>query len=222
VYTTGSQIGGIIALTTATAWYCPYTGQWRLTFAFYGALAFIAGAAWWLMSAISRARRMADTTGNCRPGRRSPRCGRCAIATGPTVSLVTFRELAIGLEQLLPKILQSGRDDSNRGRAFGPQSLVWSASAGRSQSRAWRPIGHRRRVLALAACAIRDGMPGSGDIYRPPQLIGRCLEGSGEAASNPLLMLILMETPEVGAKNMGAAAPYTSHRRDGRVRPAPP
>jgi len=44
------------------------------------------------------------------------------------------------------------------------------------------------------------------DIYRPPQLIGLFLEGSGEARQNPLLMLILMETPEVGAKNMGAAA----------------
>ena len=201
-FMTGPWIGGIFALSATNRFIMPLTGySWRLTFFLYGLFALGIAVMWWVLA------REAPSEGN----------GEGAGIIDVFFGLITVRSVRIillsgllsfavlhGYTNWLPKILET--------RGMSPSMAGFTASlpllAGipsvfalplliparfRSQS-----IG----LLALiAAFAILALMKASGVSL----LIGLAVFGVVASATVPVLVLALIETPEVGARYMGYA-----------------
>lgn len=200
IYTTGPSLGTIIVLSTANSVVLPATGSWRLTIATYGLIALVVAAAWWLLA------------------RDRPRSGAPVEAFGASaVRLLRVRNvalvLAIGFASFLsghsvnnwlPRILQS--------HGFDPTSAGYWASIPNAVGILGalvlpRLIRPRDRAVALvvmfATSAVALALIGL--TTGAPLLLGLVLQGFVRNSITPFLMLVLMETPAVGAAAMGAA-----------------
>lgn len=199
-FMTGPWIGGIFALSATNRFIMPMTEySWRLTFFIYGLFALGIGILWRVLA------REAPSDGN----------GEGAGIIDVFFSLIKVRSVRIvllsgllsfavlhGYTNWLPKILET--------RGMSPSVAGFTASlpllAGipavfalpvliSARFRA-KSIG----LLALiAAFAILALMKASGVSL----LIGLAVFGVVASATVPLLVLALIETPEVGAKYMG-------------------
>ncbi|MBI3966643.1 MAG: MFS transporter [Chloroflexi bacterium] len=200
VYSTGSNFGSILALAATTPLVMPVTGHWRPTLAVYGAVALLAAFAWAL---LARSPSGAAAGGDKKGG--SVR----ALLHIPTIWAVLIVGLAVfvtshGLNNWLPKMLAE--------RGYTPaEAGLWSAlpQAAGMVGALWlgrvAPAGRRRRALIglLVVSAVSTLAIGilSGALFATALLV----YGVTRALLTPLLMLIIIETPGVGAGAMGAA-----------------
>lgn len=199
IYTTGSAVGGMVALSTANALVLPLTGSWRATVAIYGAFAAVAAAVWWL---LARDRPRA-------PGEPAGGGGARRLLGLPNVRLVLMIGFASflanhSLNAWLPKVLQwHGYDAVSAGYWASVPNVVGIVGALTLP----RVVPHRLRTRALAVMfvvgalslsliALTDGWP---------LVAGLLLKGFIFSSVTPFLMLVLMETRGVGAAAMGAA-----------------
>lgn len=201
-FMTGPWIGGILVLSATNRIIMPLTGySWRLTFLLYGLFATASAGLWWVLAREAPADRAGDSAGIIGVFFNLARVRRVRIVL--LSGLLSFAVLH-GYTNWLPKILET--------RGMSPSTAGFNASlpllAGipsvfalplliPSRVRA-KSIG----VLALiAALAILVLLKASGVSL----VIGLTIFGAVSSALVPLLILELMETPEVGAKYMGYA-----------------
>lgn len=205
IYTTGPQIGGVVALSTANSLLLPLTGSWRLAFAAYGLVVFTAAIFWWLLS--REAPRHADHLQE-----------RSIVNGGAFARLMRVRNVWLVLviafvsfvsshavSDWLPKILQAGgMSPAEAGFWASAPSLI--GIAGALTIPRLVPTRQKRRVLAILLVGYSLATLVLGATSGPPVIGALFLQGIGRSSINPLLMLILMDTPEVGPRHMGAAA----------------
>jgi cyanate permease len=200
IYTTGPAIGGVLVLSTANALLLPLTGTWRLTVVAYGAVALAVGAIWWLLA------RNPPVAG-----------GGAAGASGDPRRLLRIRNVWLvlvigfasflsnhGLSNWLPKILQwHGFDPVEAGIWASIPSLVGVVGA----LIFTRVIPRHRRAEAAAAMFATSALALVliGTTTGLPLLVGLMLQGLVTNSITPILLLIMMEAPGVGAGAMGAA-----------------
>lgn len=203
IYMTGPVIGGLVAYAMINSLVMPLAGySWRLTFVYLSLLPFIVA---WLSLVLAR---------DARPARTETDSGFMAVLISliraPGVKPVLamgFLTLATlhGFNNWLPAILEAGGlPVVTAGFMASIPSLVAILAVSLipglipSSSR-----GHSVALLcivrALAVMAIVS-LPGN------PMIIGLVVYGLCVFTVTPLLMLMLMETPGVGSKHMGAAA----------------
>ena len=202
IYSTGPFFGGALALIATNRVIMPLTGySWRLTFAFYGVMTLFVAFLWWFL-----ARDLETSGGSEQTGMRGVlrtllkvRNIRIVLVCG----LLTFAILH-GFTSWLPRIFED--------KGFSPTLAGYASSvpllAGiPSLLILPRFIPPANRGMALAIMALLC----ASSVWLFLCLTGFLMYGGlilyGIAACTlvPLLTLMLMETPEVGAKHMGSA-----------------
>jgi cyanate permease len=202
IYTTGQFFGGALAFIATNRAIMPLTGyNWRLTFAFYGIMTLLVACLWWFLARdleTSEASEQTEIKGVLATLLKI-RNIRIVLVCG----LLTFA-IIHGLTSWLPRILED--------QAFAPTLAGYASSipllAGIPALLILpRFIPPERRGLALAVMAVLSASSVWLILCLTGLLmyVGLILYGIAACTLVPLLTLILMETPEVGARHMGSA-----------------
>lgn len=202
VYTTAVSIGGFLALSLTNSLVMPVAGySWRLTFVYYGLIACFAAILWWFLAKEPRTR---ETT-------------RGSSVIEVFINLFRLRKVQLvliigllcfltnhGFTNWLPKILET--------KGLSPTTAGYMASIPMGIGTLaifliphFVPPRLRGRVISIcsliSAISILAIVTSSG----PFVFVGLALFGLTVPAIMPLLILVLMDMPEVGSKYMGSA-----------------
>ena len=202
IYSTGPFFGGALALIATNRVLMPLTGHsWRLTFAWYGIMILLAACLWWFLARDIKTSEASERTGmkGILATLLKVRNIRIVLVCG----LFTFA-IIHGLTSWLPRILED--------QGFSPTLAGYASSvpllAGIPSLLVLpRFIPSERRGLSLAVMAVLS----ASSVWLilcltgPLMYVGLIVYGIAACTLVPLLTLILMETPEVGAKHMGSA-----------------
>jgi CP family cyanate transporter-like MFS transporter len=202
IYSTGPFFGGALALIATNRVIMPLTGfSWRLTFAFYGIMTLLAACLWWFLARDLKTSEASERTGM--KGVLAMLLKVQNIRIVLVCGLLTFA-IIHGLTSWLPRILED--------QGFSPTLAGYASSvpllAGiPSLLILPRFISPEKRGLALAVLAVLSASSVWLILCLTGLLmyVGLILYGIAACTLVPLLTLILMETPEVGAKHMGSA-----------------
>ena len=202
IYSTGPFFGGALALIATNRVLMPFTGHsWRLTFAWYGIMTLLVACLWWFLARDIKTSEASERTGmkGIFATLLKVRNIRIVLACG----LFTFAILH-GLTSWLPRILED--------QGFSPTLAGYASSvpllAGiPSLLILPRFIPPQRRGLSLAVMAVLSASSVWLILCLTGLLmyVGLIVYGIAACTLVPLLTLILMETPEVGAQHMGSA-----------------
>jgi cyanate permease len=202
IYTTGPRIGGVLALSLTNSVVMPLTGNdWRVTFVCYGVLTFGFGLLWWFLARDTKPTIAEEGTGMMEVFKRLIRIRNVQIVLA--MVLLAFAT-SHGFSDWLPNILEAS-GMSSTGAGFGASlPLVASIPAVIVIPRLI-PSHLRGRFLAffalLTIVTLLLVVSASGTLL----LVGLTIFGIANSLVSPLLILILMDAPEVGSRYMGAA-----------------
>jgi cyanate permease len=202
IYMTGLWFGGALALAATNRVIMPLTGHsWRLTFALYGMMALFIALLWWFMARDLQPNEDSESIGMKRVFMSLLKVRNIQIVV--ISGLLTFA-IIHGLTNWLPKIFES--------KGFSPTMAGYASSApllAGIPSLLILPgiIPPSRRSAAVAVMAVISATSVWLFFSLTGALMyaGLILYGVTSCTILPLLMLILMETPEVGPKYMGSA-----------------
>ena len=200
---TAPSIGGLVALSTANSIIMPLTGDsWRLAFVVYGAAAFVAAALWWWRAKDTGE---ADTKGETGILRIFSTLARLRIVQLILLMGLFSFTISHGFDSWLPQILEA--------RGISPAAAGFTASIPLLVGipsvfiiPRITPAPARNYVIALMSALVALALllvaTGSGIVLT----LALALFGLSATPIMPLLILILMQSPEVGSKYLGSAA----------------
>ena len=202
IYTTGTWIGGLVAYSTVNSVVMPFVGySWRITFAYYSMIPFGIAFFWLLLAKDVKPIINAKSTSIVKVF--------ITLIKVPNVQIILIMGLisfAIthGFNDWLPKILETG--------GLSPAVAGYAASI---------PLGFgiitvfliphltpprlRPRILILSALAIAAAIIMVATVSGALLVLGLVFYGVASFCPFPLLVLILMDLPEVGGRYMGSA-----------------
>jgi cyanate permease len=204
VYTAMSWIGGFTAFSTANSIVMPLTGNsWRLTFVFYSLLAFAAAVLWYF---LARETTLAEEAAE-RNSVVQVFTGLVKVRRVRAILLMGFLSFAAshGFSSWFPKILESRGIPPSTAGFIASFPLLIGIPMLLLVSR-WVAPSLRGRVIVLislgfsiAVLIVAGTQPGK--LF----ITGLLLYGLTLGPVFPLLMLILMDIPQVSSKYMGSA-----------------
>jgi len=202
IYMTGLWIGGLVAFTATNSFVMPLTGySWRLTFVCYGLVTFVVALLWWL---LARDIKPAEDTGSSNI---SMVFGRLIkernVRVILLIGLLSFT-VTHGFTNWLPQILEKGGFSPTTSGFVASIPLFVSIPAVLVIPRVVSPR-LRRRFIALLALLVVVALMLSVTASSFTLIMGLVLFGIAGSSLLPLLMLVLMDTPEVGSEYMGSA-----------------
>jgi len=202
IYTTGPWIGGLLALSATNSFVMPLTGySWRLTFVCYGCLVFIIALLWWF---LTRDIKPTGATEGESIGKTFSRLIK--IRNIRLILIMGLLSFAImhGFTSWLPKIMESGGMSPTMSGFVSSIPIIAGIPAVLVIPRLVPP--HLRgRFLALLALVVTVALLISVNTLDAPLFVGLVLFGIAGSSLFPIVMLILMDTPEVGERHMGLA-----------------
>jgi len=202
VYTTGPGVGGLIALAITNSLVMPLTGySWRLTFVFYGLLVFLVALLWGLLARDTRPCQTASGASVSEVFGHLVKTRNVQIML--IIGLLTFATLH-GFMNWLPKILESdGLTAVMAGWAASiPLAAGIPATLVIPRLVPARLRGHFVILFALlTVVALFVVVAAQGTAL----LTALILFGVANSCFLPLLLLMLMDTPEVSSRYMGSA-----------------
>ena len=201
IYTTGPWVGGMLVLSCTNGIVMPLSGNsWRMTFVFYGVVAFFISILWWFTARETHGTEKEKTfkTDGVLLNLLKVKNVQIVIAAG----LLSFI-IMHGVSSWLPKILENGgMSPKMAGLAAASPFLVSIPTViliPRLLPAPWRGRG-------IALIALLAGLSGIFIVTSFVHVaLGLFLYGLTGPSLLPLLILTLMETPEVGSKYMGSA-----------------
>jgi len=208
IYAAAPVAGGVLSLATASSAVLSLTGTWRGIALVYGAVVLLAMAAWWLFA--KDAPQTATASGGVQEGRKaSPLSGLASLLRIRNVQLLLVLAIATfflnhGLEAWVPTLLKE------RGMTLAAAGFwtAFAAALGAVGAMVVSGIAtHGRRVavmavlLAVASGTIAVMAFADGPVILAPLLVSSWVR----QPMMPVLSLVLMETPGVGAARIGAA-----------------
>ncbi len=201
LYTTGPWIGGIVAFSATNSVIMPLTDySWRWTFVIYGLMTLVFAGFWWV---FSRDEANEGTSGRFNivsvlAGLFRDRYVRRILLSG----LLAFGVMH-GYFSWLPKILENGGMSAVLAGYASALPLVASIPAVLIFPRfiAPRNRDYLTAILALTAAFSIIWVV----VLKWPVIIGLLLFGISGPCLMPLLVLSLMEYPDVAAKYLGSA-----------------
>lgn len=203
IYMTGTWIGGLIAYSTINSVVMPLTGySWRITFIVYSSPAFAAALLWWLLARDVKSKETAKGRSVVQVFTDLIRVRKVQL-----ILVLGFISLAIGhgVNDWLPKILETGGLSPAIAGFAASIPLVFAIPSVLIILH-FTPPSLRDRILGLLALVVAAAVlliaMASGSLL----IIGLVLYGLAFFCAFPLLMLILMDLPEVGSQYMGSAA----------------
>lgn len=201
IYTTGPWIGGMTCLAATNGVVMPLVGNnWRLTFVSYGTLAFILALLWLFFAK--------DVNPETDSERFNPVSVLRDLMKVPNVRIILICGLLSfgighGYFSWLPKILESKGFSPTLAGVGAAVPFIASIPAMLTIPRSV-PKHFRGKTVALlsfvAALAILWVV-----MTSLPPIIGLLLYGATGTCLMPLLVLALMDTPEVASKYLGSA-----------------
>lgn len=202
IYTTGPWIGGLFALAATNSLVMPAAGySWRLTFVYYGFLVFIIALLWLFLARDVKPAGAAEGEGTGKVFGRliKIRNVRLILIMGPLSFAIMH-----GFTNWLPKILESsGMSPATAGFVASIPIIVGIAAV--LVIPRLVPPHLRGRLLAMLALAVVVSLLVSVNTSGFFLFAGLVLFGIAGPSLFPIVMLILMDTPEVGEKHMGLA-----------------
>ncbi len=205
IYATGPVGGAALALATAGSVIMPMTGSWRGVPLVFAGIALAVAAAWWLLARDAPASNTSGATSGTQAE---------AVKGPPLLSIHNVQLLLVmaamtftvnhGLSNWSPTLLrESGMSLAQAGAwtafatALGATGLLFIPSLAR----------HGRRVLTLSLLLALTAISGVGlALGDGPVLLGSLtLSAMARSPLMPVLTLVLMETPGIGAARMGTA-----------------
>lgn len=207
IYMTGPAIGGIVSLTATHSVLLPYFDQdWRGVMGLWSLVAFGATVVWFALASFVRAEGEPPQTGE----RPSQLRVISELVTKPTVIVVLFMSIFVfmfnhGLNNWLPELLQShGLSAVNAGYWAAFPTLIGIAGSliiprlATPERRFQILIGLSVMAL-LASLLLRFSEPSS-------LLSGLLLQGIARSSLMTVLILTLVELPEIGERYAGVAS----------------
>lgn len=201
IYTTGPWIGGMFSLAATNALVMPLTSyNWRMIFVLYGIMTFFFAGLWWLWAKEVDADSSTDTFNVSRMLAEllAVRRVRLILLSG----LLSFG-IMHGYFAWLPQILESGGMSPARAGVAAALPFVTSIPAvliiPRYTQASWRGwlIGLLAVLAGLSVVWVV--------VLDWPVILGLLLFGISGPCLMPLLVLSLMESPEVACKFLGSA-----------------
>ena len=216
IYMTGPAVGGVVCLGLTNSWLLPLLGSWRSVMLLWGGIALATGAIWY-----AAGRRFATSPAAAPPAHQpSPgEFGRpsssqlavmASLARIPAVQLILVMSVGVflfnhGLNSWLVELLRVGGMDPARAGYWATLPTVVGIVASLLIPRF--AIRKRRlfMLMGLAAIALAAALllrytdPG-------PLTLGLILQGIAKSCLMTLLMLALVELPEVGERRTGVAS----------------
>ena len=207
LYTTGPTIGGVVVLATAAGVLLPLVGSWRLvllTFTVAGAGAFLL----WTLGYRDRSDAGAPRERSAAPAR--PRGTWLALLRNRNMRLLLV--LAVGsfvvnhgLNAWQPTFLEdAGFDLAAAGRWTAAGTLCGLLTA--LIVTGLTPVGSRRVALMALLLMSAAGLAGMTLLRAGPLITASVVTAMARAPMLPLMMLLLMEQPGVGARHLGVGA----------------
>ena len=208
VYMTASSTGRILALATANSVLMPlYRSSWRLTLATYGGMAMVGAVAWWFM-----ARDLEDSEEG--PGG-SHRSLLASMKVFPLLLRIPIMKITLvvslggfffrhGLNDWLPEILRDGGMTAAEAGFWSVLPIV----VGIGTTLVVPPMAKpSRRIPMLVGFFLASGAAALvlGSSAGVQLTLGLVIMGAASRAVSPVIMLILMDAPQVGSQRMGAA-----------------
>jgi cyanate permease len=209
IYMTASSVGRIAALATANSVFMPLFGSsWRLTLASYAGVASVASVIWWLLAR--------DT----HPSSDEKQEPASALATSLKVFPVLLRIRVVqlilvmsvgsflfghGLSNWLPEILREGGMTASEAGFWAAMPVVVGVGATLVIPRLATP-SRRIPMLVVVLLAAGASVLMVGTMTGVPLTLALLLQGAAGRGVMPIIMLTLMDAPQVGAQRMGAAA----------------
>ena len=205
IYTAVSRTGGLIALSTANSVLMPLTGySWRLTFVCFSLLAFTAALLWFLLAReVTSGEETAESKSTTEVFTHLIRIRKIQI-----ILIMGFLSFAAthGLGSWLPKIFENkGLTPAIAGYMASIPILIGIPMV-LLVPRFVAP-SLRGRIIALISFGLAVSVLIV--VVTPPGILfttGLLLYGLSFGPAFPLLILILMDIPEVGSRYMGSVA----------------
>ncbi len=203
IYMTAPTIGGFMVLSTANSLVMPLTGNsWRLTFLIYSTIALLTAIMWWF-----GARDTARPAAKSGTGVMSVFAALARLRIIQVILLMGLFAFTIshGFDNWLPQILEARGIPPATAGITSSIPLITGIFSILILPRI-TPASYRSYMIAalslITIAAVLLIMTGVGiSLY-----LGLGLFGLSTLPIMPLLMLILMGSPEVGAKYLGSAA----------------
>jgi len=201
VYTTGPRIGQMFVLSATNGIVMPLTGNsWRLTFVFYGLFAFGMAMLWWFLA------KDADPAETSEAFSINRVIGRLLKIHNVRITLLTgllSMTISHGFIGWLPKLLENSGFSAKIAGIYSAVPFIATIPAVLIIPR-MIPHHLRGRMIALLALLAGAAIILVATLSVPLILI-LLLYGIAASSLLPLMVLNLMETPNVGSEYMGAA-----------------
>jgi cyanate permease len=202
IYTTAPWIGGLFSIAATNSVIMPLTGEsWRLTFLYYGFLTLIFAFAWGIIARDSGDRGESEGI--------SLKESFLALVKIRNVRIVLVSGLLTlfvehGYSHWLPKMLEN--------RGFTPEDAGFLAAVPLIAAipavlllPRFIPGQSRGKYVAVLSVLMSAGLLLSYIASSWVRTLGLIIYGISAPTLLPLLMLLLMEEPDVGSKHMGLA-----------------
>ncbi len=208
LYMTASSTGRILALVTANSVLMPlYRSSWRLTLATYGGVALVAAVVWWFIARDVELPK--EEAGDSRHSfiagmKVFPMLLRIPIMKITLVVSLGGFFFRHGLNDWLPEILRDGGMTAAEAGLWAVLPVV----VGIGTTLVVPPLAlPSRRIPMLVVFFLAAGAAAVvvGNSTGVQLTLGLIIMGAASRASSPVIMLILMDAPQVGPERMGAA-----------------
>jgi len=203
IYMTGVWIGGAVTLSIMNSVIMPLTGySWRIAFVCFGLLAFIVALLWWF---LAKDVQLAEASERIRFDKvfRS----LISVRNVQLVLIMGFFSFSIihGFNGWLPKILEVG-GLSPAMAGLAASLPVWVGVPTIIIVPRMIAPHIRGRLISIISLFVAISLLIVAETSGASLIIGLVVYGLANCCILPLLVLILMDLPEVGSKYMGAAA----------------
>ncbi|MFC2022207.1 CynX/NimT family MFS transporter [Chloroflexota bacterium] len=201
VYMTALWIGGITAYSATNSVVMPLAGySWRLTFVYVSLLPFAAALLWWFLSRDIRPVKASGSTSIIKVFK-----GLISVRSVQLILTMGFLSMVVvhGFNDWLPKILETGGLPPVVA-GFAASIPLFLAIPAVLVIPRLTPPRLRGRIIALATLATAMAVLIVATTSGPALIAGLVLYGVSFSLATPLLLLALMDIPEIGSRYMGS------------------
>jgi cyanate permease len=184
-----------------------YGSNWRLTLATYAGIAFLACVVWWFIAVDSH--KSPEASRRAEGGLLASFKVFPALLRIRAVRIVLAMSLGVflfghGLRNWLPEILRMGGMSAKQAGFWAAAPSAIGLVGTLLVPRLATP-SRRIPILFTVLCGVSVSAAVIATTTGLPLITGLLLSGLANAGITPILMLTLMDSPEIGSERMGAA-----------------
>jgi cyanate permease len=212
IYSTGPAVGGIVSLTLTHSVLLPrFDGSWRTVLALWAVVALAAGVIWWIIARgqSSESSPLPSETRLAAPAATQPQIIRGLLAS-PAVRLLMLMSVGCftlnhGLNSWLPELLRAGGMELIEAGYWAAIPTVVGIGGSLLIPRLATPTRRYSILFTLCLTALAATMLLQSQAT-PSLAVGLLTQGIARSALITVLILTLVELPDIGEKRAGTAS----------------